>query len=298
VPLSSHKLYRMANRDKQTFRRHLLAGFAQQLAWSLVFSAVAAPFEVSAEQPDEAAGSVPPGERVQGESNVAPLADVWPSVSEPWTGDLEGMLERGEIRVLTAFSLGSFYIDRGRPRGAIYEAIGLFEEFVKKKLGAPAKNLKVVIIPVRRDQLLPFLVKGYGDLVMAQQLITPRRLESVDFSVPFAEKGREYVVTGTKYLNVLRDRYFADEALDPFQRSLFTMAGYNAGPNRINRLRKEAPDRKLDPNLWFGNVELVVAAEVGREPVRYVGNIYKYYIAYKRVLAELEARREARDQTH
>ena len=95
---------------------------------------------------------------------------------------------------------------------------------------------------------------------------------------------------GTKYLSVLRGHYFSDEAMAPTERMLFTMAGYNAGPNRINRLRKVAAARGLDPNVWFNNVELVVAAQVGREPVRYVGNIYRYYIAYKRALDTLEKR--------
>jgi len=37
----------------------------------------------------------------------------------------------------------------------------------------------------------------------------------------------------------------------------------------------------LDPNVWFGNVEIAAARVVGNETVRYVRNIYKYYIAYK-----------------
>jgi hypothetical protein len=36
----------------------------------------------------------------------------------------------------------------------------------------------------------------------------------------------------------------------------------------------------LDRDRWFGNVENGAAAIVGRETVQYVGNIYKYYIAY------------------
>jgi membrane-bound lytic murein transglycosylase MltF len=92
----------------------------------------------------------------------------------------------------------------------------------------------------------------------------------------------------------LRNIYFADEGLDPFEQTLFTMAGYNAGPNRVNRMRKRAAERGLDPNLWFNNVELVVAAGVGSEPVQYVRNIYQYYIAYKRVLAESEEREKTR----
>ena len=64
-------------------------------------------------------------------------------------------------------------------------------------------------------------------------------------------------------------------------KTLFVFASYNAGPNRIARLRKEAPDIGLDPNVWFGNVELVAAKEIGQETVTYVSNIYKYYVAYK-----------------
>jgi len=46
-------------------------------------------------------------------------------------------------------------------------------------------------------------------------------------------------------------------------------------------LRREAQAEELDPNLWFNNVERVAAARVGQETVRYVRNIYKYYVAYK-----------------
>jgi membrane-bound lytic murein transglycosylase MltF len=97
------------------------------------------------------------------------------------------------------------------------------------------------------------------------------------------------VHAGTKYLSVLRGDYFSDQDLDPTERMLFTMAGYNAGPNRINRLRRVAAERGLDPNVWFNNVELVVAAQVGREPINYVSNIYRYYIVYKRALATIYA---------
>jgi membrane-bound lytic murein transglycosylase MltF len=108
--------------------------------------------------------------------------------------------------------------------------------------------------------------------------------------IPDIEILENNIHAGTKYLDRLRDHYFSDEAIDPTERMLFTMAGYNAGPNRINRLRRVAAARGLDPNVWFNNVELVVAAQVGREPVGYVGNIYRYYIAYSRALAALESR--------
>lgn len=448
----------------------------------------------------------------------APLDEIWPALSEPRFGDLDSMVARGEIRVLTTFTLGSYFIDRGQQRGIVFELSQILEKYAHDKLGKKARILKITIIPVRRDQLIPFLISGHGDIAFANLTVTPERLEIVDFSVPFTSKARELLVTGpsapqineiadlagkeivvprassyyeslaelnerfveddlepikitvsdprleaedileminagllpttvvdehrvkvwaklfenlvvhenivfrenaaialamrpespqlkelldgfvhenrvgtlvtnilvrkyseyvgwarlalqrkpfrrfeqlaslfrtygarydidwlllasfafqesrfdnsvrspvgaigvmqvmpataadravgianieelennihagTKYLSVLREHYFSDEEIDPTERMLFTMAGYNAGPNRINRLRRVAGARGLDPNVWFNNVELVVAAQVGREPVRYVGNIYRYYIAYKRAISTQESR--------
>ncbi len=448
----------------------------------------------------------------------APLEDVWPALSDPRFGDLDAMVENGEIRVLTSFTLGSYFIDRGRQRGVVFEMSRILETYAREKLGKKARHLKVTIIPVRRDQLIPFLNAGHGDVAFANLTITPDRSKVVDFSTPFTKKARELLVTGpsapeitavtdlagqevvvpaassyfesitklneqfisdglepiritrsdprleaedilemmsagifpitivdehrvrvwakvfanlevhediefrtnasialalrkespqlkelldgfarenrvgtlvtnillnkygknigwvqpalerdpfrrfeqlaglfrtygaqydfdwlmlasfafqesgfdqnarspvgaigvmqvmpataadravgipniedlesnvhagTKYLFVLRDHYFSDETIDPTERMLFTMAGYNAGPNRVNRLRREAARRGLDPNVWFNNVELVVAAKVGSEPVAYVSNIYRYYIAYSRALTNIENR--------
>ena len=66
----------------------------------------------------------------------------------------------------------------------------------------------------------------------------------------------------------------------------------DAGPGEIHSLRREAEAEKLDPNVWFNNVERVAAARVGQEPVRYVRNIYKYYVAYK-LIEEADAAKKA-----
>jgi membrane-bound lytic murein transglycosylase MltF len=57
---------------------------------------------------------------------------------------------------------------------------------------------------------------------------------------------------------------------------------------RNSGLRKEASARKLDPNVWFDNVERMAAEHIGRETVQYVSNIYKYYIAYSLVEDDIE----------
>jgi len=73
-----------------------------------------------------------------------------------------------------------------------------------------------------------------------------------------------------------------------------SLAAYNAGPGRIRRIRSEAEAKGYDPNLWFDNVEVVVAEQVGRETVQYVGNIFKYYLTYRWINAADAERAAAR----
>jgi membrane-bound lytic murein transglycosylase MltF len=89
------------------------------------------------------------------------------------------------------------------------------------------------------------------------------------------------IEAGVKMLRNITDTYFNDPAISQVDKTLFTFASYNAGQNRIVRLRKKAAQDGLDPNKWFGNVELEVAKDIGQETVTYVDNIYKYYVAYK-----------------
>ncbi|WP_084502193.1 MltF family protein [Fundidesulfovibrio putealis] len=98
---------------------------------------------------------------------------------------------------------------------------------------------------------------------------------------------------GAKYVARMMDEHFKSTPFNETNRTLFAFASYNAGPDRIARARKRAEAEGLDPSVWFNNVELVVAKTVGQEPVRYVRNIFKYYVAYK---LEEEARAK-RDRT-
>lgn len=88
---------------------------------------------------------------------------------------------------------------------------------------------------------------------------------------------------GVKYLAFLRDHYFSDPQISAENRLAFSWAAYNAGPGKVRKMRKKAKTMGLDPNVWYGNVELAAAKIVGRETVRYVRNIFKYYIAYSLV---------------
>ena len=89
------------------------------------------------------------------------------------------------------------------------------------------------------------------------------------------------VHAGSKYLRKIIDHYFDDPEISETNKVLFAFAAYNAGPTRIQRLRRKTKKYGLDPNVWFGNVEHTVARHVGRETVTYVANISKYFIAYR-----------------
>ena len=99
---------------------------------------------------------------------------------------------------------------------------------------------------------------------------------------------------GVKYMRFMMDRYFKDEPMDNLNKALMTFAAYNAGPGRLRQLRREAEQRGLDPNVWFGNVERVASERIGRETVTYVSNIYKYYITYRLLTEQLERREAAK----
>ena len=98
---------------------------------------------------------------------------------------------------------------------------------------------------------------------------------------------------GVKYIRFMIDQYFAKEQMDRLNRGLFAFAAYNAGPGRVQQLRREAEKRGLDPNRWFGNVEQIASERIGRETVTYVSNIYKYYIAYRLSMDEIAERKKS-----
>jgi membrane-bound lytic murein transglycosylase MltF len=101
---------------------------------------------------------------------------------------------------------------------------------------------------------------------------------------------------GVKYFRFMMDEFYKDEPMDELNKGLMTLASYNAGPGRMRQLRRETEKRGLNPNLWFGNVERIVSERIGRETVQYVGNIYKYYIAYRLVQERENERAQAKTE--
>jgi membrane-bound lytic murein transglycosylase MltF len=484
--------------------------FSAVLIATLLLLAAVAGAQAPAKPPAKAAAP-------SGKTDYA-LPDV---TAKKWTGDLDGMIKRRQIRILVPYSKTFYFVDRGTQRGLAYDVGRLFEEDLNKKLKSKHVRVHVVMVPVARDEIIPALREGRGDVAMANLTITPERLKQIDFADPTVRNVSEIVVTGpgaepiasvndlsgkevyvrksssfyeslqklnaefakdgkaavkvrlapenlemedilemvnaglvkvtiaddhiakfwkqiftklvphpeaairtggdigwmlrqgspqlkaelnahiarypegsarrnqllqkylkstkyakeatskeeiakfertieffrkygdrydldyllvmaqgyqesqlnqeakspvgaigvmqvmpatgkdmavgditqiepnihagVKYMRFMMNQFYENEPMDRVNKGLFTFASYNAGPGRLQQLRKLAAKRGLDPNVWFNNVELIAAEKVGRETVTYVANIYKYYLAYRMVEEERAERAKARE---
>jgi membrane-bound lytic murein transglycosylase MltF len=118
------------------------------------------------------------------------------TIREAIRNDFDEMVKYREIRVLVVNSKTYFFLDKGQQRGITHDFLKEFEKFVNKKIEAKTLKTHIVFIPVARDELIPGLLKGYGDIAAANLTITPERQKSVAFSDPLLSGIKEVVVTG------------------------------------------------------------------------------------------------------
>jgi membrane-bound lytic murein transglycosylase MltF len=81
-------------------------------------------------------------------------------------------------------------------RGLVYDISQLLEQDINKKLKSGHLKVHVTIVPLARDEFIPALRDGRGDIAMGNLTITPERLKQVDFSNPTVTNVSEIVVTG------------------------------------------------------------------------------------------------------
>jgi membrane-bound lytic murein transglycosylase MltF len=159
--------------------------------------------------------------------------------------------------------------------------------YFKKYASQYGFDYLMIVAEGYQESLLDQSARNGGAVGIMQ--VKPSTAAAAPISIPDITTAENNIHAGVKVLRDISDNYFNDPKIDPVNRLLFTFAAYNAGPNRIAALRKKAPAAGLDPNKWFGNVELLVAQSVGPVTVQYVSNIYKYYVAYKLVVEQGES---------
>jgi len=166
------------------------------------------------------------------------------------------------------------------------EAIEFFKEYGKRY---NFDWLMVAALAYQESRIDQRKRSAAGAIGVMQLL--PSTAADPNVNIPEIEKLDKNIHAGVRYLRFINDRYFEEEPMDHLNKILFSFASYNAGPAKVAKLRKEAQERGLDPNVWFRNVEIIAARRIGRETVQYVSNIYKYYIAY-RLLFDIHYKKE------
>ena len=143
---------------------------------------------------------------------VAPVAPVAPALAdiprsegrivagdsdmrglEPFTGDLDAMIDRSIVRVLVAPSGTHFDVDGHVQRGRTVDAAEAFERFVNQRI-AP-RTISVRLISTSETALVSDVIAGQGDIA-ANVLRTFERDEQVAFAKPVRAGVRELIVSG------------------------------------------------------------------------------------------------------
>lgn len=123
-------------------------------------------------------------------------------IMQPWKGDLPGMLDRRVIRVLTTYSKTFFFTVKGTQRGLTHDIFIEFDRNLNLKLAKDKKlkqrhlKVRIIFVPVARDQLLTALNEGRGDIAAANLTITPARQALVTFTDPLYPKVQELLLSG------------------------------------------------------------------------------------------------------
>ena len=174
--------------------------------------------------------------------------------SKPWTGDLDGMTARRQIRVLVVYSKTLFFIDKGVQRGINHDAFREFEDQFNAKLKTKHIRVNVVFIPVARDQLIPALLEGKGDIAAANLTVTDERQKLVDFTDPVLKEVKEIVVSGpmsgsiTKIDDLAGRKFFVRKS-SSYHASLLALNERFKKEGKAEVVIEEAPENLEDEDL-------------------------------------------------
>jgi membrane-bound lytic murein transglycosylase MltF len=117
-------------------------------------------------------------------------------IDQTFTGDLDQMVKRRAIRAGVTYNRTHYFVDKGQQRGVAYESLMNFEQALNDHLKTGNLKVHVAVVPLPRDLLLPALIDGKVDMVVAQLTITPEREKLVAFTNPTRTNVNEIVVTG------------------------------------------------------------------------------------------------------
>jgi membrane-bound lytic murein transglycosylase MltF len=187
-----------------------------------------------------------------------------------YVGDFDTMLKRRIIRVLVPYSRTLFFNDKGKERGISADNFREFEEFLNKKYRKKSQSIPftVVFIPTPRDQLIPGVVQGLGDIAAGNLTETEERLRQVDFVAPKEQgsvseivltRGPDTTVTSVEQLSGrtvhVRKSSSYFESLQMLNK---TLTAKGKAPARLNIVSEDLEDEDLMEMLDAGIISVIV----------------------------------------
>jgi membrane-bound lytic murein transglycosylase F len=152
--------------------------------------------------------------------------------------DLDDIVKRDVLRVLTRNSSTSYFVYRGEQLGFEYE---LMQNFAKE-LGVRLE----IVIPESREALAQYLKEGRGDIVAAGLAITEERKKDFDFSAPYNTVSELLVVpatdTATKSLADMKGMKIAVRKSSSYYATLEKLKAQNGYEIQIVEETKETED--------------------------------------------------------
>ena len=106
------------------------------------------------------------------------------------------MKTRRLVRILVPYSKTIYFVDKGRQFGTAVELGLALEKWLNEGKTKQVEMTRVAFVAKPRDQLLPALAQGLGDIAAGNLTITPERLKIADFAAPFLGGVKEVLVVG------------------------------------------------------------------------------------------------------
>lgn len=214
---------------------------------------------------------------------------------EPWRGDLDGMIERGMLRIAVPFGSTTYYLERGTPQGITPMRAAEFEKFIKRKFGVDARKFTTVYIPAGRANLLQLVAQGRADIAGADITVTPERQKLVQFTIPFRSNVSEVLVVGPAAGGIKS----ADELLDTpiFVRNESSFAYHLEALNAERKATKKHAFQveAIDPDL--NSVDILELVNVGEIPAtvadELIVDVLGRSLSSLRVLPDLKVAQES-----
>lgn len=210
---------------------------------------------------------------------------------KPWTGDLDGMIQRRQIRVLVPYNRTLYFLDQGgTQRGIIAEMMTAFDNDLNRQLKNKNVRVHVVFLPTSRERLIPDLLAGKGDIIAANLTVTEERQKQVDFSTPLAKGVPEIIVAapGAPALTSLDDLAGQELFINP-------ASSYYGSVKKLNtdleaRGLKPAIVRDAPGVFETDDILEMVSADLVKYTVsdRYLANFWKQIFPQIRVYENLE----------